>query len=60
MKIDTTKWVPPYVLAARLKVKLQVINNWVTRGKLKVLEVEDWGVRLVDADFTPKQKQPDA
>jgi ribosomal protein S25 len=60
MKIDTEKWVPPYVLAARLKVKLQVINNWIARGKLKVLKVEDWGVRLVDATFTPKPKQPDA
>lgn len=59
MIIDTKKWIPPTMLADRLKVSKQVVNNWIARGKLKVLEVPEWGMRFVDAAFTPKQKQPD-
>ena len=59
MKIDTEKWVPPIILAEKLNVSLQVVNNWITRGKVKVLHVPEWRIiRLVDATFTPKQKQP--
>lgn len=56
MKIDTEKWIPPTMLADRLKVGKQVVNNWIARGKLKVLNVPDWDMRMVDANFRPVNK----
>ncbi len=49
MRIDTKKWIPPSALAKKLKVGKQVVNNWIIRGKIKVLDVPEWDIRLVDA-----------
>jgi hypothetical protein len=59
MKLDTTKWIPAHVLAAKLNVTRQVVHNWIKRKKLITIYVDDWEMELVDATFTPKPKQPD-
>lgn len=46
--INTDKWTTPRVIRKRFNVSRQQVQNWVRRGQLSALHIEELGLRLVD------------
>lgn len=48
--LDSKKWLTQTQYAKKVKVKKQVVNNWIRRGKLEVRHIPDWDLTLIRKD----------
>ncbi len=46
--IDTEVWITQLALANELRVSIQVVHNWVRRGKLETVKLPGSRIRLVN------------
>ena len=47
VKIDTAKWTTPSKYAELKNVSIQVVFNWMKRGKVEVWEIKELNLKLV-------------
>jgi hypothetical protein len=47
IKIDTNIWVTPTQYAALKSVSIQVVQNWMKRGKVEVWFIEELNLKLI-------------
>lgn len=45
--IDTNIWVTPVRYAALKEVSIQVVQNWMKRGKVEVWFIEELNLKLI-------------
>jgi hypothetical protein len=51
--LETKDWLTPLQYAKKNKVSKQVVNSWISRGRLETKYIKDWGLRLIRVDKVP-------